>query len=265
MRRAAGLAAALAAGLAISLLHAICCVRFRADNIIVGLSINLLAGGSTNFLLKRIFNSSSNSYRCATFSSWTVFDPAGSLAPLNQLAHPLILIIALVFVASHLLLYHTRFGLRLRSVGENPHAADSLGVSVTLYRSWGVLLGGMIASLGGVWLASDQGLFSSMMTNGRGYIALAVDDYRQLETGGSTLDSIIFGFAEAMKDQLQILQQQWQHAGADALAWWQRVLSGIPVRRCRLSRMCLTITVTAGFIGRSTPPAADGVPFEKTG
>jgi simple sugar transport system permease protein len=258
----AGLGAAVAAGLLVSVLHALACVTFKADNIISGLAINILALGGTNFLLKRIFGSSSNSERCLGFPTWTVFDPGGSLAPLNQLFHPLVLLTAVVFVGAWVLLHRTRFGLRLRAVGENPQAADSLGVRVSFYRYGGVLLGGMTASLGGVWLASDQGLFSQAMTNGRGYTALAAMIIGKWTPGGAAGACLIFGFAEAMQHRLQILQQG-AVTGTGILGWLESIAAGIPTQAIQAVPYVLTIIVIAGFIGRSTPPAADGIPYEK--
>ena len=259
----AGLAAAMATGFALSLLHALATVTFKADNIISGLAINIFSLGATNFLLKRIYNSSSNSERCLSFSNWQLFDPHGSLAVVNQVLHPLILLTILMFAAAHVLLYRTRFGLRLRAVGENPQAADSLGVRVEFYRYWGVLLGGVAASVGGVWLASDQGLFSSGMTNGRGYIALAAMIIGKWRPWGAAVACLIFGFAEALQNHLQIFRQGVRNMPAEALGWFDRLAAQLPNQLIQAIPYLLTIVVIAGLIGRSTPPAADGVPYEK--
>ncbi|MCX7625035.1 MAG: ABC transporter permease, partial [Candidatus Sumerlaeaceae bacterium] len=159
-----GFVLAVATGVLLSAFHATACVIFKVDNIISGLAINILSLGGTNFLLKRIFGSASNSERCPTFTTAHLFSDDSFWGPLNQLIHPLILIVAVGFIVAWFILYRTRYGLRLRAVGENPAAADSLGVAVGFYRFTGVLLGGIAASLGGVWLAADQGLFSSNMT-----------------------------------------------------------------------------------------------------
>ncbi|MGB9692736.1 MAG: ABC transporter permease [Candidatus Sumerlaeaceae bacterium] len=254
-----GLIVAVLTALLLSMLHAVACVVFRVDNIISGLAINILALGGTNFLLKRIFGSASNSERCPTFTTWRAFPSENWFAPLNQLLHPLIAITILTFVGAWFLLYRTRYGLRLRAVGENPAAADALGVNVSFYRFTGVLIGGIAASLGGVWLAADQGLFSSNMTNGRGYTALAAMIVGKWSPLGAAVACLIFGGAETLQNQLQILRQ----GGSAASTWLGAVAGHIPTQAIQALPYLLTIVVIAGFIGRATPPAADGVPYEK--
>ncbi|MGI8905936.1 MAG: ABC transporter permease [Candidatus Sumerlaeaceae bacterium] len=243
----AGLLAAVATGVVLSFIHAVATVLFKADNIISGFAINIFSLGVTNFLLKKIFGSSSNSEKCLTFTNWNLISADSPLHILNQVLHPLILIIILMFALMHWLIYYTRFGLRLRAVGENPQAADSLGVNVSRYRISGVLLGGAVASLGGVWLASDQGLFTSNMTAGRGYIALAAMIIGKWRPWGAAAACLIFGLAEAIQNQMQV------HSGGGA----------IPTQLIQAFPYLLTIIVIAGLIGRSSPPAADGIPYEK--
>jgi simple sugar transport system permease protein len=120
----------------------------------------------------------------------------------------------------------------------------------------------MTASLGGVWLASDQGLFSQAMTNGRGYTALAAMIIGKWTPGGAAGACLIFGFAEAMQHRLQILQQG-AVTGTGILGWLESIAAGIPTQAIQAVPYVLTIIVIAGFIGRSTPPAADGIPYEK--
>jgi simple sugar transport system permease protein len=254
-----GLGAALLTGLVMSALHAVACVIFKADNIISGIAINILALGATNFLLKRIFGSASNSERCPTFAQVQVFPADSTWAPLNQLAHPLVVLTLLAFVAAWILLFRTRYGLRLRSVGENPAAADSLGIRVGFYRFTGVLWGGLVASLGGAWLAADQGLFSSNMTNGRGYTALAAMIVGKWSPLGAAAACLIFGGAEALQNQLQILHQ----GGGAAGSWLASIAASIPNQAIQAIPYVLTIVAIAGFIGRATAPAADGIPYEK--
>lgn len=244
----AGLLAAVAAGMLLSLLHAVATVTFKADNIISGFAINIFSLGVTNFLLKKIFGSSSNSEKCLTFSGWNLFPNESSLHLLNQILHPLILLIIVLFGLMHWLLYRTRFGLRLRAVGENPQAADSLGINVSRYRIAGVLLGGAVASIGGVWLASDQGIFTSNMTAGRGYIALAAMIIGKWRPWGAAAACLIFGLAEAIQNQMQV-----RSGGTSA----------IPSQLIQAFPYLLTLVVIAGLIGRSSPPAADGIPYEK--
>jgi simple sugar transport system permease protein len=244
----AGLLAAVATGLLLSLVHMVATVVFKADNIISGFAINIFSLGVTNFLLKKIFGSSSNSEKCLTFTSWQLFPAESPLHIVNQVLHPLMLVIILLFALMHWLLYYTRFGLRLRSVGENPQAADSLGINVSRYRGAGVLLGGAVASLGGVWLSSDQGLFTSNKTAGRGYIALAAMIIGKWRPWGAAAACLIFGLAEALQNQMQV------GSGGGGK---------IPTQLIQAFPYLLTLVVIAGLIGRSSPPAAVGIPYEK--
>jgi simple sugar transport system permease protein len=258
-----GLLAAMLTGFALSLIHALASVTFKVDQIISGLAINIFSLGATNFLLKHIFNSASNSDSCITFRHYSPLPPKSALAPFNQLIHPLIFLTLIAFIFVHILFYRTRFGLRLRAVGENPAAADSLGVSVSFYRYAGVLIGGVIASIGGVWLAADQGRFISSMTNGRGYIALAAMIIGNWKPAGAAAACVLFGFAEAMQNQLQIFQQTAQNAAAGAMNWFERIAAVIPTQLIQALPYILTIIVIAGFFGKSSPPAADGIPYDK--
>jgi simple sugar transport system permease protein len=244
----AGLLAALLTGVLLSLIHAIATVTFKADNIISGFAINIFSLGVTNFLLKKIFGSSSNSEKCLTFTNWHLFPADSPFHLVNQVLHPLVLLIIVMFALMHWLLYSTRYGLRLRAVGENPQAADSLGVNVSRYRISGVLLGGLVASVGGVWLASDQGLFTSNMTTGRGYIALAAMIIGKWRPWGAAAACLIFGLAEAVQNQMQV------GSGGAGL---------VPTQLIQAFPYLLTLVVIAGLIGRSSPPAADGIPYEK--
>lgn len=256
----AGLAAGVGAGLLLSAVHAVATVGFKADNIISGLAINIFALGATNFLLKRIFGSASTSEACPTFPVWAPFDAQSSLSPLNQVVHPLILLVVVLFVGTHLLLYRTRFGLRLRSVGESPQAADSLGIRVAFYRSAGVLLGGIATSVGGVWLAADQGRFTTNMTGGRGYIALAAMIIGKWKPVGAALACLVFGFAEALQNLLQVARQSMREGTPSLL---ERIADAVPNQAIQAFPYVLTIIVIAGLVGRSRPPAADGIPYEK--
>lgn len=259
----AGLIAAIVVGLLLSLLHAWATVTCKVDQIISGLAINMLSLGATNFLLQRIFKSASNSEQCPSFSHWNIFPAGTALAALNHLFHPLIILTITVFIVAHVLVYTTRFGLRLRAVGENPAAADSVGVDVGWYRYWGVILGGAVASIGGVWLASDQGRFISSMTNGRGYIALAAMIIGRWKPIGAAAACLLFGFAEALQNQLQIAKQSAQHAAPDAIGLLERIATAVPSQLIQALPYVLTIIVIAGFFGKSAAPAAVGRPYEK--
>jgi len=221
-----GLTAGLAAGALLASLHALLSLRFRADQIISGLAINILAVGVSRFLLKIIFHSSSNSTRVESVPAWL-----------------LIALTMILIIVVHAVVYYTPFGLRLRAVGEHPECADTLGVSVNRLRIWGVILSGLLASLGGAWLAFDQHQFTVGMSGGRGYIALTAMIFGKWTPLGATAAALLFGFAEATQIQLQSV-------GVD-----------IPTQLIQMIPYVLTIVVLAGFIGRATPPAADGRPY----
>jgi simple sugar transport system permease protein len=221
-----GLAAGLAAGTALAGLHALLCVRLRADQVVVGVGLNLLASALTRFLLVAMWDSSSNSPTLAGVG------PA-------PLADPLLWGTVLLAFAAHAVVFRTPFGLRLRAVGAHPAAAASLGVRVARVRVTGVLLSGVLAGLGGAALALDNRQFTAEMSAGRGYIALAaviVGKWRPLP---AVLACLFFAFADALQIELQT-----------SLSAYKQFVQMLPY--------ALTLALVCGFIGRSTPPAALG-------
>ena len=239
-----GLACAVGAGALLALVHAIVTVSLRADQIISGVALNLFAVGMTKFLLKMFFGSSSNSSRVEGLPAMSE-----SLARLPAVggivANPLILTAVVLIVISHLVLFRTRFGLRLRAVGEHPEAADTAGLSVNGLRYVGVIVSGVFAGLGGAWLAFEQHSFTDGMSSGRGYIALAAMIVGKWTPLGATAACVLFAAAET----LQIVLQGGR----------------IPAQFLQMLPYVITIVALAGFIGRATPPAADGVPYRKEG
>ncbi|HEY6191982.1 MAG TPA: ABC transporter permease [Bacteroidota bacterium] len=232
-----GIAAGTVAGIATALLHGLISVTFKADQIVSGIAINLFAVGITKFSCQLIFNSSSNSARIVGMEQWE------SLMSVPFLRSPFIPVTVLLLVISNLVLFRTKFGLRLRAVGEHPEAADTLGVSVGSVRYAGVLISGGFAGLAGAWLAIDQHSFTDGMSAGRGFIALAAMIIGKWSPTGAAGAALLFGLAETLTIQLQTSSRYLQ------------LIQMIPY--------VLTMIVLAGFIGRSTPPAADGVPYEK--
>ena len=148
-------------------------------------------------------------------------------------------------------LYKTPFGLRLRSVGENPEAADAAGVRVAKMRYAGVLLSGVLAGIGGAYLSIGQSsLFTRNMTSGRGFIALAALIFGKWRPVQTMLACLLFGFTEAITIQMQGVVKL--PSGED-----------IPIQFIQMVPYVLTIIVLAGFIGSSRPPKALGIPYEK--
>jgi len=238
----AGVAAALAAGVLTGLVHAIVTVRFRADQITSGLGINLLAAGLTKFVLTQVFHSSSNSGRVVGLPEWDLFGLAHLPALGPVLAAPLVLLTVALVLLGQALLFRSVFGLRLRSIGERPEAAATLGLPVTAYRYAGVLISGALAGLAGAWLASEQHSFTDGMTNGRGYIAIAAMIVGKWSPLGAAAACLLFGAAEALQITLQG--------------------SAFPTELLQMLPYLVTMLALAGFIGRAVPPRALGTPYD---
>ena len=234
-----GLLAGMFAGLIIAAIYAVSCIKFKADQVVSGAAINILMLGIPGFLSGALFLSSGSTPQL----------PKDHLLPQS----PLIIAVTigvLVFVIWYVL-YKTPFGLRLRSVGEKPEAADAAGISVSRIRYSGVLLAGILAGLGGAYLSIGQSsLFTRNMTAGRGFIALAALIFGKWRPIQTLLACLLFGLTEAVSIQMQ---------GAVKLSSGE----DIPVQFINMVPYVLTIVVLAGFIGSSRPPRALGIPYQK--
>jgi simple sugar transport system permease protein len=217
-------------GLVFGMIHAVATIRYRADQVVVGIAINLLAVGVTRFFLKLAFASSSNSPRINGF-------PASLSA--RGFDNPLLWMGLLIAPVLAFLLYRTRFGLRVRAVGEHPDAAESVGIPVARVRYAAVALSGMLAALGGVYLALDQHQFTDQMTAGRGFIAVAAVIFGRWDPIRAAAACLLFAAAETLQIQLQ---------GNHVIA--SQFVEMIPY--------VLTIVALAGVVGRAVPPAALG-------
>jgi simple sugar transport system permease protein len=225
-----GLLSGIFGGLVFGLIHAIATVRYRANHVVSGIAINLLAIGVTRFFLKLAFDSSSNSPRVNGFGgnqAWYGFD------------NPLLWMGILVAPVLAFFLYRTPFGLRVRAVGEHPDAAASVGVKVTKIQYIAVAVSGMLAALGGVFLALDQHQFTDQMTAGRGFIAVAAVIFGRWDPVKAAIACLFFAFAETLQIQLQ---------GTEV----------IPSQFIVMIPYVLTIIALAGVVGRAVPPAALG-------
>ena len=229
-----GVLAGAAGGVALALLYAVSAIRFRADQVVVGIAINLLAIGATRFFLRLAFDSSSNSPRVPGFG----VERSGS-GFMALAAMPLFWLGLFVVPFLAWLLYRTPFGLRVRAVGEHPVAARSVGVPVTRVRYLAVVLSGLFAGLGGVYLALDQHQFTDQMTAGRGFIALAATIFGRWDPLRAGIACLLFAAAETFQIQLQ---------GAQI----------IPSQFVEMIPYVLTIVALAGLVGRAVPPAALG-------
>jgi len=224
-----------------SMLFSLFTVKLKINQIVTGVGFNLLIMGLTKFLLVYFFGSSSNTER---------FDGMGDIEFLKHvpliggiISDPLTLFSILLIFISNFTLYKTRFGLRLRSAGENPEAAESLGIKVRMYKFYGVLLSGLFPALGGIWLASNQNSYSDGLIAGRGYIALAAMIIGKWKPVNIFFACLMFAAFEAFEITLQL-------SGL-----------GIPTQLIQMLPYLITILVLIGFIGKTRPPAADGVPY----
>jgi simple sugar transport system permease protein len=209
----AGVAAGLLVGALLGAAHAVVVVRGGVDAIVSGIALNLLAAGATRFVLRSLYDSSSNSPPVEGFRT-SVLGSAGGAAQLGRtLIDPLTLATVVLLLVTAATLTRTRFGLHVRACGENADAAASVGVSVPRVRIAAVSIGGAICGLGGVALAYDQHQFQSGMSGGRGFIALAAVILSGTRAGRTVAACVAF----AALDALQIVVQD-QVRGAAALA-----------------------------------------------
>jgi simple sugar transport system permease protein len=154
----------------------------------------------------------------------------------------------ILLIVTHIVLFYTRWGLRTRAVGENPHAADTLGINVNRMRWINVVIGGLIAGLAGAWFSLETtGAFDDSMTSGRGFIALAAMIFGKWTPLGAFGGGLLFGFSDA-------LGQRFQFLGVS-----------IPPQFLQMVPYVITIVVLAGLVGKATAPKADGIPYEKEG
>ena len=229
-----GLLAAILAGASIALIHAVACIRFKADQVVSGTAINILLTGVPALLSGAFFLSSGSTPQI----------PKEHLIPYT----PIVIAVVLVPLTWYVL-NRTPFGLRLRAVGENPEAADAAGVSVRAMRYTAVLISGALAGIGGAYLSIGQSsLFTRNMTSGRGFIALAALIFGKWRPVQTMLACLLFGFTEAVAIQLQGVR----FGGEE-----------IPNQFIQIIPYVLTIVVLAGFIGQSRAPRALGIPYQK--
>jgi general nucleoside transport system permease protein len=229
-----GLVGALAAGAVVTSVLAVATLRFRANQVVVGVAINLIVVAATRFFLRLVFDSASNSPRVPGFGG----EGSGN-AMLASFGNPVVWIGLAVLPVLGWVLYRTPFGLRARAVGEKPEAAASLGVAVTPLRVQGLFIAGALASLGGAYLALDQHQFTDSMTAGRGFIALAAVIFGRWQPVRVAVACLLFAGAETLQIQLQGTQL-------------------VPSQFVEMIPYVLTIVALAGVVGRSVAPAALG-------
>lgn len=229
-----GILGALIASVVMASLLAVSTIRFRANQVVVGVALNLLVVGATRFFLRLTFDSASNSPRVPGFGG-----EGATSGMLASFLNPLVWLGLIALPALGWVLYRTPFGLRARAVGEKPEAAETLGVKVNPLRVRGLFLACALASLGGAYLALDQHQFTDGMTAGRGFIALAAVIFGRWEPARVAVACLLFAAAETLQIQLQ---------GTGV----------IPSQFVEMIPYVLTIVALAGVVGRSVAPAALG-------
>ncbi|MGH2710973.1 MAG: ABC transporter permease [Actinomycetota bacterium] len=245
-----GLLIGAGGGLLFSLIHAVATVTFRVDHIVSGVVINLVAVGLARFLSQLFFEQSTQSDpgipHLGTLDIPLLSDIPWGLGRAFQDMSPVVLVAFALTVPAIFVLNRTRFGLRLRSAGENPEAARTLGVRVAPLRYAGVMTSGTLGGFAGAFLAIEiNGLFREGQTVGLGFIALAaliLGNWRPLRLMAGAL---LFGFATAVPLRFDI--------------------PGVPVQFVRMIPYVVTIIAIAGFVGRVQPPAAVGKAYEGGG
>ncbi|MGQ9887879.1 MAG: ABC transporter permease [Aggregatilineales bacterium] len=242
-----GVAVAVLAGGLMATLHAWLSITFKTNQIVSGTVINILAVGLTSFLRREVLLTNQDAGR-ETLAVIRI--PALSDIPIVGpelfTGKPIFFMMFILLVVTHVMLFYTRWGLRTRAVGENPHAADTLGIRVNRTRWINVIVGGMIAGLAGAWLSLETtGTFDDNMTAGRGFIGLAAMIFGKWLPFGAFGGGLLFGFSSALETRFQIL--------------------GVPLppQFLQMTPYVVTMVVLAGLVGRATPPKADGIPYEK--
>lgn len=234
-----GVVGGIAAGTLVAAVHAAVTVLGKADQILCGLALNLLALGATRGLLKVLYGSASNSPRVPGIEPLV----ASTDGIWNVVTNPLFLLATASVLLAQRILFRSRLGLAIRAAGDGPRALDGAGISVTRTRILGVLLSGALGGLGGTWLMLEQHSFTDGMSNGRGYIALAAMIVGKWSPIGAALACLLFAAAETL--QIRIPGEQ------------------VPTQLLQALPYLLTIVALAGWIGRAVPPRALGVPYDR--
>jgi len=256
-----GLAAGIAASVALSLLHGLASITFRGNQLISGVAINFLAAGLTVLIAQTWFQQGGRTPALTGGGRFTPLTLPGAEAlrdvpVLGPIYYELIsghsILVYAAFACVPLtwwILYRTRFGLRLRAVGENPEAVDTAGISVVRLRFAAVMICGMLCGIAGAYLATAlQAGFVQDMTAGRGFIALAALIFAKWRPWHALYATLLFGFLQAIALRNQNLDLGFITLPAQAM-------DALPY--------ILTVVILAGFVGKAVPPRAGGQPYVK--
>lgn len=245
----AGMLAAAVSGMLVAFVLAAFAIKYLVEQVIVGVVLNVLVTGLTSFLYSQLLQPNA-----AALNTPPRFDridiPLLSQIPvIGPVLFRQTIIVYLMYVAVIVVwfaMFHTRWGLRLRAVGEHPQAADTVGIKVNPTRFWNVMLAGAIAGIGGTVFTIGNGIpFNKEMTAGAGFIALAAVIFGQWDPLKATLAALLFGFASSLQNSLSVIG------------------SPVPSEFMLMLPYLVTIFVVAGVVGRSRAPAAVGTPYVK--
>jgi simple sugar transport system permease protein len=245
-----GLIAAMVAGMLVGMVLAVFSIKYFVDQVIVGVVLNVLVIGLTSFFFSQVL-----APNAATLNTPPRFDRfpipvLGDIPIIGPVFFRQTVIVYLMYIAVALVFYglfYTRWGLRVRAVGEHPQAADTVGINVNRTRFWNVALAGSIAGLGGTFFTIGSGIaFNREMTAGAGFIALAAVIFGQWDPIKATLAALLFGFASNLQNTLSVIG------------------SPVPSEFMLMLPYVVTIFAVAGLVGKSRAPAADGKPYIKS-
>ena len=257
-----GIAVAVLTGAVLGLLHAWLTVTVRADQIIAGTMMNIAAFGVTGYLNRLVITPSGRG-GAGVIAPFHLPDQIAQLPLVGPILAmfldqgPIAMSVIVLVLVSQFALFRTRWGLRTRAIGEHPKAADTVGVNVFRLRYINVIVGCAIAGLAGAYLTLEStGSFQNGMTGGRGFIALAAVIFGRWTPIGAFLGALLFGTATAFGIIVSV-----RPAEGDLGA----LMKSIPTFWYAALPYLITVVILAGVVGRSTPPAADGIPYAKEG
>jgi simple sugar transport system permease protein len=258
----AGLAAGIGTAVALALIHAVASIRYNGNQVVSGMALNILVAGLAPTLGNAWFRQGGQTPLLAESARFRVIDLPGAdtigripvIGPLYQeviSGHNILVYLAVLAVpAVWWLVYRTRFGLRLRAAGENPHALDTAGVSVAWVRYRALLLCGVLCGIAGTYLSiAHNAGFVRDMTAGKGYLALAALVFGKWRPLPTLFACLLFAFADALQIRLQGVELP--------------VIGQVPVQAIQALPYVLTVLLLAGFVGRAIAPRASGIPYVK--
>lgn len=243
-----GLLGGVLSAMLLALIHGVLSIKFKVNQTISGTVINIFSAGMTAFISQKFLQHNEAINNPPMFSRIQIPGLANIpfIGPILFNTNLFVYLMLVILIVLQVALFQTRWGLRLRSVGEHPKAADTLGINVIRTRYMGILLSGLVAGIGGAFFTlGSVGRFDEGMTAGKGFIGLAAMIFGNWNPIGALGAGLLFGFADAIGSKLSLLG------------------SAIPPQFMAMAPYLITMIVLAGFIGKGQAPAAEGIPYEK--